>query len=119
METIAPGTCVVRDTAARKGRTRAVAPETTAPRYLPYGRIILDAADAPVTFATGGCETVLIGLGGTATVIAEGRTFSVGKYDSVYVPRSAEVTVTSGPAGCDLIEIAAPVTRRHPVQFVP
>ena len=72
----------------------------------------------PLTFATGGCETALICLGGSATVATEGQTFSLGKYDSLYIPRSADVTVTPGPSGCDLAEIAAPVTRTHPVQFV-
>jgi 5-deoxy-glucuronate isomerase len=120
IETIAPGTCVVRDTASRKGRTRAVAPGMTASRHLHYGRIILDANDTPpVTFGTGGFETVLICLGGTATVVAEGQPFSLGKYDTVYVPRLAKVTVTPGPSGCDVAEIAAPVTKTHPVQFVP
>jgi 5-deoxy-glucuronate isomerase len=128
IETIASGTCIVRDTASRKGRTRAVAPATTASRHLHYGRIILDADDTPVTFKTDGFETVLICLGGTATVVcpggitslgAEHQTFVFGKYDSLYVPRLVEVTVTPGPSGCDLAEIAAPVTKTHPVQFVP
>jgi len=118
IETIAPGTCIVRDTASRKGRTRAVAPGTTASRHLHYGRIILDANETPLTFATGGFETALIGLGGAATVVAEGQTFSLGKYDALYVPRLAEITVTPGSSGCDLAEIAAPVTKTHPVQFV-
>jgi 5-deoxy-glucuronate isomerase len=122
METIAPGTCVVRDTASRKGRTRAVAPGTTASRHLHYGRIILDAPSGnetpPLTFETGGFETVLICLGGTATVVAADQTFLLGKYDSLYVPRLVEVTVTPGLSGCDLAEIAAPVTKTHPVQFV-
>ena len=118
IETIAPGTCIVRDTASRKGRTRAVAPGTTASRHLHYGRIILDANETPLTFGTGGFETALIGLGGTATVVAEGQTFSLGKYDALYVPRLAEITVTPGSSGCDLAEIAAPVTKTHPVQFV-
>jgi 5-deoxy-glucuronate isomerase len=118
VETIAPGTCIVRDTASRKGRTEAVAPGTTASRHLHYGRIILDAHDAPLSFATGASETVLIDLGGTATVVADGQTFSLDKYDSLYVPRGANVTVTPGPSGCDVAEIAAPVTKTHPVQFV-
>src|SRR5262249_2926726 len=47
--------CVVRATDARKGRSRSVAPGTTAARNLYYGRIILDAgADSePVRFTTG------------------------------------------------------------------
>ena len=50
VQTIAPDTCVVRDTASRKGRTRAVEPGRTASRYLHYGRIILDSGDAPIRF---------------------------------------------------------------------
>ena len=37
--------CVVRNTAARKGRSLSVTPATTAARHLHYGRIILDAAE--------------------------------------------------------------------------
>ena len=47
IETIAPGTCIVRGTASTKGRTQSVAPGNTATRHLRYGRIILDAGDAP------------------------------------------------------------------------
>ena len=118
IEAIAPGTCIVRDTASGKGRARAVTPGMTASRYLHYGRIILDARDAPLTFETGGFETVFIGLGEAASVVVAGDTFSLGKYDSLYVPRQSAVTVRPGSAGCDLAEIAAPVAKTHPVQFV-
>jgi 5-deoxy-glucuronate isomerase len=118
METIAPGTCVVRDTAARKGRTRAVTPGATASRHLHYGRIILDAEDAPVSVETGDCETGLICLGGAATVDANGQAYRLAKYDALYLPRDLMFTVAPGPNGCDLAEIAAPVSASHPVQFV-
>src|SRR5437899_1654755 len=36
--------CVVRNTAARKGRSQSVTPGSTAARHLHYGRIILDRA---------------------------------------------------------------------------
>lgn len=111
-------TCVVRNTAARKGRTRTVAPGTTAARQLHYGRIILDAGDTAVPFETGGLETGFICLRGRATVRAEGRPYDLTPYDALYVPRDAPVEVAPGPDGCDLAEIAAPVERRHPVQFV-
>ena len=44
---LAADTCVVRDTASRKGRTRSVAPGGTPMRYLHYGRIVLDAGAEP------------------------------------------------------------------------
>ena len=111
--------CVVRDTASRKGRTHAVAPGTTSSRHLHYGRIILDAADAPVKWSTGEHETGLIALNGDATVTADDQTFTMGRYDALYVPRGCSVVVQAGPAGCDFAELSAPVSKRHPVQFVP
>ena len=118
IETIAPGTCVVRDTASRKGRTRSVAPGTTASRYLHYGRIILDGGDAPLRVDTDDCETALIALGGDAAVDTGGGVYRLAKYDALYVPRDAAFTVSAGAAGCDLAEIAAPVSARHAVQFI-
>lgn len=111
--------CVVRDTASRKGRTRAVAPSNTSARHLHYGRIILDGGAAAVTWSTGEHETGLIALNGTASVTADDQTFSVGRYDALYVPRGCDVDVTPGPGGCDFAELSAPVVNRHPIQFVP
>ena len=117
IERIAPGTCVVRDTAAQAGRTRAVTPGQTASRHLHYGRIILAAGDA-LRVETGEHETALIVLGGAAAVEAEGQTYRLAKYDALYVPRDAVFRVTPDVHGCDLAEITAPVSARHPVQFV-
>jgi 5-deoxy-glucuronate isomerase len=118
LQTITAATCVVRNTAASKGRTRAVAPGRTAARYLHYGRILLDAEAAPLSFDTAGLETALICLKGAASIGAEGTTHALSKYDTLYVPRDASVEVSPGPDGCDLAEIAAPVSKRHPLQFV-
>ncbi len=111
--------CVVRNTAARPGRTRAVTPGATAATHLHYGRIILGEAAAALPFHTGEHETGLIALKGAATVAAGGRTFSLGQYDALYVPRDCQVEVRPGPGGCDLAELSAPVVARHPIQFVP
>ena len=66
LQQIAKDTCIVRNTAGKKGRTTAVAPGTAASRYLHYGRIILDPGDAPLSFATEQMETGLIGLKGSS-----------------------------------------------------
>ncbi len=116
--TIAPGTCVVRNTAARKGRTRSVAPGATAARYLHYGRIILDAGDKPVRVDTGEMETGFICLKGGATIRVDGTSHALNRYDALYVPRQTSADVAPGANGCDLAEIAAPVGKGHPVQFV-
>src|SRR5919108_977086 len=119
MSHIAKETCIVRNTAARKGRTQAIFPGRTASKYLHYGRIILDHADPPLAFETGDKETGLICLKGSATVRAGSETLAVNRYDSVYVPRDASVEVVPGPDGCDFAEIAAPVSQTYPVQYIP
>jgi 5-deoxy-glucuronate isomerase len=113
-----PARCVVRDTAARRGRTRSLSPGATSAKHLHYGRIILGAGEAPLAFSTGEHETGLIGLAGTAAVAVEGQTFELGRYDALYVPRDCAVEVRPGSAGCDLAEISAPVAKRYPVQHV-
>jgi len=115
---ITPRTCIVRDTAARHGRTRSVTPGPTAVRHLHYGRIILAAADEPVAFGTGDHETGLVCLKGRAVVGVDGADQTLVPYDALYVPRDAGVRVVPGPEGCDLAELSAPVAHRYPVQFV-
>jgi len=108
---------VVRNTAGNKGRSLAVAPGKTATRHLHYGRIILDPA-ARLSIDTGDRETGFVCLKGSATVRTEGTSFTLTPFDALYVPRDAKVEIESGAPGCDLAEIAAPVARRHPVQYV-
>jgi 5-deoxy-glucuronate isomerase len=115
---IARDTCIVRNTAARKGRTQSIAPRSTASRYLHYGRIILDAGDAPVRIESSERETGLVCLNGSAAVRVADRSFTLGKYDSLYVPRDLSIEIAPGAAGCDLAEIAAPVDGRYPLQLV-
>jgi 5-deoxy-glucuronate isomerase len=118
-EQIAKDTCIVRNTGAQKGRTHAVVPGKKASKYLHYGRIKLDAGDAPVTFDTKEKETGLICLKGSATVRSGGQSFSLKHFDSLYVPRDHSIEVTAGPEGCDLAEVSAPVERAYPLQYVP
>lgn len=116
-QTLAPDVCVVRNTAARKGRTQAVTPGP-ALEYLHYGRVILDAGDEPIRIETGDHETALICLRGTATVSVGNTTATLGRYDAIYVPRDASFEVRPGSEGGDLAEISAPVATAHPVQVV-
>src|SRR5687767_4047208 len=119
LHAISPRTCIVRDTAARKGRTQAIAPGMTpASRHLHYGRIILDAGDTSVQVATGANETAWIALRGSATVTVDGTAYPLGRYDAIYVPRETTVVIDPGGDGCDLAELSAPVSKRHPVQHV-
>jgi 5-deoxy-glucuronate isomerase len=115
---IASTTGIVRDTASTKGRTRSVSPATVASRHLHYGRIILDAADAPITVETLTHETGFVCMKGAATATVAGQSYAMVPYDALYVPRQSTVTIAPGQGGCDLTEISAPVEKSHPVQFV-
>jgi 5-deoxy-glucuronate isomerase len=118
IQAITTSSCIVRNTASAKGRTTAVEPGATAARYLHYGRIILGQGDTPIRFETNDRETSLICLKGSAQVTAEEKTYGLGRYDALYVPRGASVEVTAAAGGCDIAEVSSPVARRHPVQFV-
>jgi 5-deoxy-glucuronate isomerase len=118
LQQISKDTCIVRNTAAGKGRHLSIVPGSTASRYLHYGRIVLDAGDAPVRIDTSQLETGLVCLKGSATVEANGESFTLGKFDSLYVPRDTAIDIKPGANGCDLAEIAAPVGRQYPIQLV-
>jgi 5-deoxy-glucuronate isomerase len=119
LHSITADTCIVRNTDQRKGRTKAIAPGGPgASRHLHYGRIILDAGDAPLSIEGGANETGLICLRGAALVAVEGMSYTLERYDALYVPRDTSMLIAAGPQGCDLAEIAAPVSKRHPVQSV-
>ena len=119
LQNITRETCFVPRTHQGKGRRVSVAPGTTAARYLHYGRITLLPDEAPISFNSKDHETGLICLKGIATVNTKGQTFQLGRYDSLYIPRDSEIEVkASGPAGCDLAEVSAPVSERYPVKFV-
>ena len=112
VETITEERCVVRNTGRMRGRSRWVAPGRTSARHLHYGRIVLAAGDAPLTFPTANHETGLVVLRGSATVDTEGGPYVLEQYDALYVPCRAMVEVRPGPGGCDLAEISAPVEGR-------
>ena len=115
---ITPETCFVPQTHKGKGRRTAVKPGPTAARYLHYGRITLDASDAPEAFNSESHEIGLICLKGSATVTARGETFQLEQYDAVYVSRDSDIEVKPGPSGCDLAEVSAPVDKHYPTKFV-
>ena len=110
-------TCFVPKTHEGKGRRTAVAPGSTAARFLHYGRITLAAGDPPLQFNSNDHEIGLICLNGKGTIRAEGETFDLDRYDAVYIPRDSEIEVSTTD-GCDLAEVSAPVAKRYPIKFV-
>lgn len=117
LENIDPATCVVKGTNRNRGRNILVRPGDTASRNLFYGRIIIESGDAPVVFKNGTHETGLICLNGSGSVTTGGQTFTMGRYDALYVPRDSDITVASDEK-FDLAELSSPVERQYPLQFV-
>ncbi len=117
LENIDQATCVVKGTNKQKGRTISVSPGTTASRNLFYGRIIIEAGDAPIAFATEGHETGLVCLNGSGMVTTGGQVFKMNRYDALYVPRDSKIIAASDGA-FDLAEISSPVEKQYPLQFV-
>ena len=112
-------TCYVPAPHEGRGRRTAVAPGSTAARFLHYGRITLAAGDEPLAFENGTHETGLVCLKGSAEISAGGETFRLTQYDALYVPRDSRIGVRAiGEAGCDLAELSAPVEGLYPLQFV-
>src|SRR5262249_984505 len=110
--------CVRRATNRGKGRTAWLVPGDAAVRHLHYARIILGAGDAPFRFSTGALETGLICLTGSATVKTGSGEYALDRYDALYSPRDSDIEVVAGAEGCDLAEVAAPVEKHYPEQFV-
>jgi 5-deoxy-glucuronate isomerase len=117
LEPIRQETCYVRGTHNKPGRSLSVSPGATASRNLFYGRVIIQPGDAPIEFETGTRETGLICLNGSGTIKVDDETFTLGRYDAIYVPRDSRVTVSSDDL-FDLAEVAAPVDNKYPLQVV-
>jgi 5-deoxy-glucuronate isomerase len=117
LKSIDPATCVVKGTHKAKGRTISVSPDATASRNLFYGRIIIDPGEAPIAFENATHETGLICLNGSASVTTGDSTFTLNRYDALYVPRDSKITVSSD-SGADIAEVSAPVEKQYPLQFV-
>ena len=109
---------VFRKTNAQAGRHTSVTPKNSTNVHLSYGRIILNASVPSVMFGTENQETGLICLSGDANVAVGDERFRLSQYDSIYVPRGSQITVTT-TSSVDLAEFSADVEGRYPIQFVP
>ena len=108
---------IFRKTDTHIGRHIAISPANSSMRHLTYARIILNSAKPSESFATGGRETGIICISGTAQVGVDGKETTLGPRDAIYIPRDSHVKVTS-PAGADLAEFSCEVANRYPLQIV-
>jgi 5-deoxy-glucuronate isomerase len=114
---IAAEELLFRKTNDHTGRRFAFTPDNSSMQHLSYGRIILDHSLRADTFATGGRETGLVCLSGDVSVNTNGREFKLGRFDSAYIPRDSQVTVTTD-SQADLAEFCADVSGQYPLQVV-
>ena len=108
---------IFHGTDKHKGRRHSVTPENSAMKHLVYGRIILDNEVPRVSFSTGGSEAGLICLSGDCEITVEGQTHIISRYDSIYIPRDTDVVIET-EAAVDLVECAAEVDKKYPLQVV-
>ncbi|MCU1266953.1 MAG: putative enzyme involved in inositol metabolism [Acidobacteria bacterium] len=108
---------IFRHTNSRKGRHIAITPENSSMQHLVYGRIILDQELPRVEFSTGNSESGLICLAGGCTLKAEGQSITLGRHDSIYLPRDTDVEIATTDA-VDLVECSADVQNKYPLQVV-
>jgi 5-deoxy-glucuronate isomerase len=108
---------IFRRTNEHKGRHISITPQNSSMKHLVYGRIILDQETPGVRFSTGEFETGLICLSGECTVKAEGETYTIARYDSIYIPRDTDLEVKT-ESTVDLAECSAEVEKKYPLQVV-
>ena len=106
-----------RGTHRVEGRRRIIHQYNTGLELLRYGRIIMGKDGGSLDVDSQDEEIGLVCLGGNGTIKVERQTYSLGKYDVLYLPRESRCAVSSSGA-FDLAEIAAPATKNYPVQFV-
>jgi 5-deoxy-glucuronate isomerase len=109
---------VFRKTNSQIGRHISVSPSNSTNRHLAYGRIILNASQASVSFSNGDRETGLVCLSGSAEVTAGTSRFHLERYDTIYVPRDVTIEVRTQNQA-DIAEFSAEVDHHYPIQFLP
>jgi len=106
-----------RETHRVQGRRRIIHQNNTGLEFLRYGRIVLGKGGEKVDIDSQKEEIGFVCLGGEGRIQAENQTFSLKKYDALYLPRESRCTISSNGV-FDLAEIAAPSSKKYPTQFV-
>ncbi|MFA6540072.1 MAG: 5-deoxy-glucuronate isomerase [Bacteroidota bacterium] len=108
---------VFRNIAGKKGRTLAVTPATAQTEFLSVGRIILDNDVPSVKYSSEGNEISYFCFNGSATVTVDAQTYTMGKYDGMYIPRDSMISVSTD-SSVDLLESSAPVSKKYSTRFI-
>lgn len=100
-----------------EGRKRIIHQYNTGLEYLRYGRIIMKDKGGGMGVDSQDEEMGFVCLNGKGTIQVDGKTHTLGKYDALYLPRESQCTISSNGV-FDLAEVAAPSSKKYPVQFV-
>jgi 5-deoxy-glucuronate isomerase len=106
-----------RGTHQVQGRRRIIHQYNTGLEFLRYGRVVFGKGGGHVNIESADEEIGFICLGGSGGIQVEKDAFSLNKYDSLYLPIESRCTISSNGA-FDLAEVAAPSSKKYPVQFV-
>ena len=109
---------IFRKTNTHAGRKLWVTPANSTNRHLSYARIILNPAVPSVSFENGTQETGLVCLSGEARATIADENFTLGRYDSLYIPRDSRVEIRTA-SSADIAEFSAGVNKRYPLKYVP
>ncbi|HYL80876.1 MAG TPA: 5-deoxy-glucuronate isomerase, partial [Candidatus Acidoferrum sp.] len=103
-----------RGTHRVQGRKRLIHQQNCGLEFLRYGRIVLGQGGGTLDVKSQEEELGFVCLNGTGAIKVDGQTYTLGKYDALYLPRDSQCTVSSTGA-FDLAEIGAPSSKKYPV----
>jgi 5-deoxy-glucuronate isomerase len=106
-----------RGTHQVQGRKRIIHQYNTGLEFLRYGRIVFGEKGGQVEVDSLEEEFGFVCLKGSGTIEADGKRYSLGKYDALYLPKEGHCIISSRGA-FDVAECAAPSSKKYPVQFV-
>jgi 5-deoxy-glucuronate isomerase len=106
-----------RGTHQIQGRRRIIHQYNTGLEFLRYGRIVLGKGGGSIDIDSQDEEIGFICLNGNGTIQVGGKTYSLSKYDALYLPVETRCAVSSKGA-FDLAECASPSSKKYPVHFV-
>ena len=95
--------------------TEKSSPASTNLQFLTYGTYELEGAITSGNLSHAGEEALLFSLKGKTTVELDGRSFSMGHYDVLYVPKGMTYSIRQDGGQSRLVVCRATATNVHPV----
>jgi len=110
-------TWLFRNTASKRGRSIVITPNNSAFKAISTGRILLDKEHPNAAGQNMGQETTLLCLHGSGRVKVGDETFTLSRFDGVYVSRGTAFEVETDEF-VDIVEASAPTNNVWPTKYV-